>query len=365
MTLAQNGTALPFTLNQSEISSFILLGPFALLQIQRVRLRAFTRRWRVLLVGTAAVFVTITAWYLISLPPILASVLFLDRVEAKRAILGVGLGGILLMALFCAAQFEREEIPHSDPQGDRATAPPDRHRRIVTGAVICGAIAFGMYFWAGRSLRETAPGLNMSLWTAGIVSVAAGVVVALVCARKVLWGGVALVVLGAAISLPANPLYQGLGPLTNSPILSTFDSVAANPPDATHRAWLSFASKNLNTVLVASGHQTLNASDVYPNAKVWRVLAPDHKHRFVWDRYANLSFAPAPSGTSPMLTLLGTFHGSVQISIDPCGSASGRLGVGFVVSASPLTGSCLRLDTKTTFDGSPTYIYTRTVSGST
>ncbi len=53
LDLAQNGTALPPTLNQSEISSFVLLGPFALLQIQRVRLKEFAQRWRLLLVGTA------------------------------------------------------------------------------------------------------------------------------------------------------------------------------------------------------------------------------------------------------------------------------------------------------------------------
>jgi len=362
LTLAQRGTALPFTLNQSEISSFVLLGPFALLQIQRVRLRAFAPRWRLLLVGTAGVFVTITAWYLISLPPILASVLFLNRVEAKRAILGVGLGSILLMALFCAAEFEHEDVPRPTPERDVPLGPPARQRRILTGAVICGAVAFGMYFWAGRSLRLTVPGLNLSLWVAGIMSVAAAVVVALICARKVLWGGLALVLLGAVISLPVNPLYQGLGPLTSSPILSAFARAASKPPNATHRAWLSFFDKSFNAVLVASGLPTLNASDVYPNAKAWRALVPNDKHRFVWDRYANLAFFPAPSGAPPTLTLYGPE--TMLISIDPCGPAAGRLGVGFVVSASPLTGSCLGLDTKTTFEGSPTYIYTRTSSGS-
>ena len=363
LNLAEHGTALPVTLNQSEISSFILLGPFALLQIQRVRLRALASRWRLLLVGTAAAFVTLTAWYLISLPPVLASILLLDRVEARRAILGVGLAGILLMALFCAAEFEHEDAPHPDTQEEGSPAPEDRQRRLLTGAVMCAGLAFGMYFWAGRNLSHTVRGLHLSLFDAGIMSAAAAVVVLLLCARKVLWGGLAVVVLGAAIALPVNPLYQGLGPLTSSPILATFDRVASKPPDATHRAWLSYANFAFNTVLVASGLHTLSAPSVYPNARAWRILEP--KHTRVWNRYANLKFVPGASGAPIQVTVIGTFRAAVQVVIDPCGAAAGRLGVGFVLATSPLTGSCLQLDTKTTFDGSPTYIYTRTTAGST
>jgi len=358
LDLAQHGTALPVTLNQSEISSFLLLGPFALVQIQRVRLREFAQRWRLLLVGTAGVLVLMTTWYLISLPPILASVLLLDRVEAQRAILGVGLGGIILMALFCAAEFDHADLPQPVSDGRRSFSSDERQRRIFSGALICGGLAFAMYFWAGRSLRQTVPALHLSLWEAGIVSAAAAVVVLLISARKVMWGGVAMVVFGATIALPVNPLYQGLGPLTSSPLLATFAHEASTPPDATHRAWLSFADWHLNTILVASGLQTLSAPSIYPNHKAWRILDPEHKYRIAWDRYANLSFVPGPSGAPPKLTLLGTFHASLAIAVDPCGTAAQQLGVGFVVSPAPLTDSCLTLDTKTSFNGAPTYIYT-------
>ncbi len=301
----------------------------------------------------------VTTWYLISLPPILASILLLNRVEAQRAILGVGLGGFLLMALFCAAEFEHADLPQPVPAARGSLDPDERHRRILTGAFICGGLAFAMYFWAGRSLRQTVPALHLSLGEAGIVSAAAAIVVLLLCARKVIWGGVALAVFGATIALPANPLYQGLGPLTSSPLLATFAHEASNHPDATHRAWLSFASSHLNTILVASGLQTLSAPSIYPNHKAWRILDPDHQYRNAWDRYANLTFVPAPSGATPKLVLSGTFHASLEIAIDPCGAAAQQLGVGFVVSPAPLTDSCLALGVKTTFNGSPTYIYTR------
>ena len=69
LALAQRGLSLNFT-NQSEISSFVLLGPFALLQMQRLHIRGFTHRWRLLLVGLAGVFLLLAMWYLISSPPV-------------------------------------------------------------------------------------------------------------------------------------------------------------------------------------------------------------------------------------------------------------------------------------------------------
>jgi hypothetical protein len=57
--------------------------------------------------------------------------------------------------------------------------------------------------------------------------------------------------------------------------------------------WLSFAGLDVNDVLIASGVPNLNAVDFYPNAGAWKVLDPDDKFSSVWNRYANMEFAPA------------------------------------------------------------------------
>lgn len=361
LTLARHGALLTSSgTNQSEISSFVMLGPFALFQLQRVRLREFTYRWRILLLGTAAVWVLISVWYLVSVPPLLARILLLDRVPSGRAIVGVGLGGILLMALFCAAEFEHRDTSRPAPGRSTPLSPGDRRRQLRSGALVCAALAFGLYFWAGRGLMATYPVLGISLWKAGIVSAAVAVVVFLTCARRVILGGVALVLLGAVISLPVNPLYQGLGPLTSSPLLTTFTSDAATPPDTTHRVWLSFAGLNINDVLIASGLPTVNAVDFYPDAKAWSALDPHDRFSSVWNRYANMYFAPGPAGSAPVIHLVQA--DVVTVTLDPCGVAAGKLGVGFVLSTAPLTGSCLTLTHPG--NGGPTalYIYRRDAS---
>jgi hypothetical protein len=360
LSIARHGALLTSSgTNQSEISSFVLLGPFVLLQLQRVRLREFTRRWRILLAGTAGVFVLISVWYLVSLPPILARVLLLDRVPSGRAIVGVGLGGILLMALFCGAEFEDRDSAPAPPDRARPMSHRDRNRQLRIGAFVCAGVAFGTYFWAGRGFNVTFPVLGISLWKAGIASAAVAVVVFLLCARKVVVGGVALVVLGAAISLPVNPLYQGLGPLTSSPLLTAFTKDASKPPDATHRVWLSFAGLNVNDVLIASGVPTVNAVDFYPIASQWRALDPHNRYSSVWNRYANMSFTPAPTGAQPVIRLVQA--DVVSVAIDPCGAAAGKLGIGFVVATSPLSGSCLTLTNPRTSSSSALYIYRRDI----
>ena len=70
----------------------------------RTRLGDWGRRWRLLLIGASAGFLVVAAWYLVSLPPLLARVLLLDRTPAGRAIIGVDVGGFLLMAMLCAAE---------------------------------------------------------------------------------------------------------------------------------------------------------------------------------------------------------------------------------------------------------------------
>jgi hypothetical protein len=203
----------------------------------------------------------------------------------------------------------------------------------------------------------TYPVLGISLWKAGIVSAAVATVVFLTCARKVVLGGLAFVVLGALISLPVNPLYQGLGPLTSSPLLATFTKDAARPPDATHRIWLSFAGLNINDVLIASGVPTLNAVDFYPNPTAWRALDPHHRFASVWNRYANMYFAPGPTDTAPAIRLIQA--DVVSVTLDPCGTAAGKLGVGFVVATTPLSGSCLVLTNARTSTASSLFIYRR------
>ena len=360
VALADHGTTLEGT-NQSEISSFLLLGPFALLQMFRIRLRDLGQRWRMLLLGAAAGLVLVSAWYLVSLPPLVARLLLLDRSPPYRAIIGVGVGGFLLMALFCAAEVE-PAVGTGEPAGRVPRLQREFARRVASGAAVCGVLAFGLYFWAGRQFIDAFRGLGLNLWSVGLFSGLAAVVVWLTSGRRVLLGGVALIAFGAVVSLVANPLYLGLGPLTSSPLLPTLHTVAEHPADPANTTWLSYAAPPVNDVLLASGLQTVNAVDFYPEADVWKILDPHHRHSYAWNRYANLSFAPGAPGSDPVITLIQ--DDSVRVTLDPCGTAATQLHIGYVLSPAPVAGSCLHLEARPMVGHVPLYVYTRSAPGS-
>jgi hypothetical protein len=358
VTLALHGNQLSGT-NQSEVSSFLLLGPFALLQVFHLGLRQFEARWRAVLLGTSAVFVLLATWYLIGLPSVLASVLLLDRVVPGRAIIGVGTAGIFLMAFFCAADLRPGRRTTEADGGGGGTGRDNRPRRqrLFTGAMVCGVLAFGLYFWAGRVLITEDPGIGLGLVAVGAVSLAVAVVVFLTADRHVIAGGVALVIFGAVVSLPSNPLYRGLGELTDSSIAPVFTRVAQSPPDAMHTRWMSYDGIYVNDVLEAMGLPTLSSVSQYPDAATWHILDPTDASKDVWNRYANVYFTQGAPGSNPVISLQQ--QDVVQVTMDPCGPAAGRLGVGFVVSPTPLTGSCLVLATQVDYLGGPRYIYVR------
>lgn len=345
--LARNGSSLTTT-NQSEVSSFLLLGPFVALQLYRVGLRGFTLRTRLAMFGAVSGMAICALWYFIGLPSFVAKVLLLDRVEAPRALLGIGLAGFLLAALFLCA-----EPLAGDEHASRAQVR-QWNQRLNGGAAVCGLLALGMYLWGARMLTLSDPAL-MSMKKAALFALAAGVVVFLIAARKALIGGCALVLLGGIVTLVVNPVYQGLGLLQHSPLVAAFQSVANHPPEPQRQRWLSFDGFRVNDELIASGVPTLNAVDVYPNPSVWHVLDPHGRSKFLWDRYANMRFMPGLTGSAPQITLPQA--DLLQVTIDPCGAAVRRLGVGFVVAEEPLTAPCLEQRRVLDVEGDTTYIF--------
>jgi hypothetical protein len=367
--LADRGASLTFT-NQSEISSFLFLGPFALLQLFRLRLGEFGRRWRPMLIGASAGFLVIAAWYFVGLPAAAAHLLLLDRVPADRSMVGVGVGGFLLMALYCAADLEPADPGPAEPGAAGADVPsaagrPSRavrvlKRRVATGAVACGVLAFGLYVWAGHQFQIAVPQLGLGPWSVALWSAAAAVVVWATSARKVLLGGVVMVVFGAVVSLAANPLYRGVGPLTSSPLLSAFTSAARAPGDPARTTWLSLAGPGVNDVLVASGLPNVNGVQIYPDRATWKVLDPGGRNVGAWNRYANLAFVAGPAGSATAVS--SPRQDVVLITLDPCGAAAAALGIGFVVSPQPVEAACLQPVAVDRFGPLGLHAYTRTAS---
>jgi len=365
LAVASHGATLSPASNESELSSFVMLAPFVLLQLFRLRLRDLASRHLIPLVAAGAAFATLLVWYFISLPGVIAKVLFLDRVPPSRAVVGIGLADLLVVFFFlstrpngpaaaaaAAAAGTRTGTGTGDSVVEPRTVARERLWRERTGAITCAALALAFSIWIGNQLATSFPGLQLTRHQLLFISGCFALTVLLILLRKALAGGVMLVALSAVLSLGVNPVYRGLGDLTSSPLVTTAVSLDAS----SHRTWLSFAGDG-NTELVASGVRTINAVSFYPDAKAWRLLDPAGAQSEAWNRYANVVFAPRADAGPPTISLVQL--DVVKVEVYPCDRVLDAFDVGFIVSRAPLTLPCLSPAAELTHHGTPLYVYRR------
>jgi hypothetical protein len=161
-----------------------------------------------------------------------------------------------------------------------------------------------------------------------------------------------LALYGLCVSVPVNPVYQGLDPLEQQPLLDDLTAVSAD----SGLGWVS-ANGDVTTVLTANGFEPLSGVNLYPDADAWRILDPDAAEEETWDRYAHTAWAFVPGLDAPEITLVAP--DVVSVAVDPCGPELAELGVGHVATSARLDAPCLVLDrTSTTARGTTVYLYT-------
>lgn len=308
--------------NQPEASSFLLTGLFVIPQsVVLARYRSDSRlMWYLWPVGAA--LGVILAWALLPLPPWFGALTLLDLVPTFRAMIGIGIASALVTFLALATN-----LP--DGQHER------RVEWLVILVLICSAIVAAAI--GGLVLRDQMPALGLRRSYVAVGSLVFGGLVALVLARRIRLASVALVLMGAALSLPVNPLYRGLEPLQVSPLQYAADLGYANT-SPTKGTVLSYIGPPMDGLIVSSGHSVLNATNLYPNAAAWHLLDPDGRYEQVWNRYA-LAVYVYSEDSPPTISLLS--GDAIQVAINPCDPALDRLQVSTVISATPMTDACL------------------------
>gem|GEM_PF-880983 len=342
--------------NQSEISSFLLLGPFALLQLFRTGLRRWDDRTRYLLVGASVATVLLGAWYFVGLPSPLAKLLLLDRVPPERGLIGVGLAGFLLMALFCSGRLQPDASVQASAQLDKRRSL-ELSRQIAWGAFACAVLAFGFYVWGGEQIQLSQVALGLGSGKVVLYSLFAAIVIGLLSARRVVSGGILLVIFGLVVSGTVNPLYRGLGVLESSPLLTEIHSLSAQGPSGRNDVWVNFGGPDLNAPLVSAGVPTLNGSQLYPDRSFWSQFPNSKDYEIAWNRYANTYFAVGEPGSAASVKLLQ--QDLIMVTLDVCSPEASRLKLGYFISPQPLVRSCLIAQKTVKYQGHNVYFYSR------
>lgn len=326
--------------NESEASSFLLLGAFLLPAIPLLwnGIARPGRRLRGALIGALAGLALMATHMFVGLGSLIAKTTLLNRVPGDRAIIGLGLASLLVVVLLGVSLDEQSQ----DVVWWRRLAACGLTVIVATG-----------YVWSlGSRFMETgAPVVRRD--TLLIVAIAS-LVIGLYFWRPLI-GVTLLAVVGVVVSVPANPLTTGLDTITKSPLTLAVQRI--DREEGSGSRWLNTIEMS-NPAVEAAGVDDLSAVNIYPDHDAWRVLDSDGSEEPLWNRYSHTRWTLDPSVAEPVVGLLT--GDSVSVTLDPCASALDELDVRHIVTAKPLQAGCLELiDETTALDGSPALIYRR------
>jgi hypothetical protein len=309
--------------NQPEAASFLLTGVFIVPQlVLMARYRSDPKVMRFLWPAMAAM-ILLLAWALLPLPGLIGRVTLLDRVPTSRVILGIGLASFLVTFLTLAA------APPLKTAG--RLLDMSMSALLVLGAGVVAAVG-------GFALRSAAPSLGLRRFEIAAGCLVFMVLVGLVLMRRSRAAALALILVGAVMSLPVNPLFRGLGPLESSPLLQAVNLEFHASSRNGQGAVLSYLGSVMDPLVVSSGRPVLNAANLYPNAAGWHALDPNGSYSEAWNRYSGTDFVYSPSMPAQ---IRNTTTDAVVVAVNPCDPGLDRLRVTTVISAAPLTDRCL------------------------
>ncbi|HEV1997666.1 MAG TPA: hypothetical protein VGR61_06005, partial [Candidatus Dormibacteraeota bacterium] len=314
--------------NQSELSSFLVVGPWVALQFVVRRATRPTGVYAWMSWPLVAVLALFLAWALLPLPSIIGRLTLLDRVPPGRAMLGIGLASQLLTFLFLATPGPAaKDPPPPSTRGSQAAA--------FAVPVLIASVAAVASLVAGWGMRR-----DLGLVRARdviVISAIFGVVTALTMLRRRHLAAMTLAVAGILLAAPVNPLYRGLSPITSAPIVHAAQR-AGQRGGTRDGAVLSYAGVQNDLLVVGSGRPVVNAINLYPNAAGWHALDPSGARRGVWNRYSHVLFITSDT-IGPRIRLIN--QDTVEVAVNPCDPGLDQLHVDTVMLVVPGAYQCL------------------------
>lgn len=310
-----NPTELSSAWPLAPLLAVVLLPPFAVLLTPRAR--------RVLWACLVPAGVLL-AWALLPVPEIVGRVLLLDRVQGSRVWFGLGLAGVLALAMVWTG----EPRPRSRPPAVGDAGGPTRVRtRQWSAAAAAAVVGLALLLWAARGLPV--PGLEGTVRVALPAGFALLTALLLTPLRRPALAG--LLVWGVASWAPVNPLYRGLGELGTSALGSAVQELSRTAPDGN---WLVAEDRVMAHLVVAQGVDTVSGLNGYPDVDAWRALDPEGRAEDVWNRYSLTQWHLGPPGSAPVFGLEEA--DLVEVTVDPCDAGLAALEVTFVVEPAQL-----------------------------
>lgn len=288
----------PIWTNASEAANFILLFPVVL---AAAAWRAVRRRANGIMTSLLlAYLLLLSLWPLVKLPKVVGRLTLLSFVPANRALLGLGVGSIILTVLYLS----------------RADGVSSRF------AAVSAAVAFPVLLLYGRLLNQLDPVFFRPRNVILIAVFFSAVTWLLLSRRRLLFFLAILVALLPAFTV--NPLTAGLASLRENRVSLAVRGLQQQDPDA---KWVVYGSYTLAELLKASGAQVLNGTKYTPDWEIYAMLDPGGGNVDIYNRYARISFTEPRAGSAMTVDFTLTTLESFTVTADPCGPELKELGI--------------------------------------
>jgi len=328
--------------NESEGSSYLFLGVVLLVALPLVwrfiaplgdRLRG------VVIAATVAMTLFLTQMF-VGLPSIVAKLTLLSIVPERRALIGLGFTSMVLV-VSVGVSLERLTVPTL--------------ARRLAGIVLVAASAAGVIGLAQDFRAADAPVGNKMI----AVALLAAVGVASLYFWRPFVSVCLIATFGLVVSLPANPLVNGLSQTRDSAVVSMARTTAAEPGET--GAWVG-ETYFIASLLTTAGVQNLSGVNLYPNVPAWELIDPDREYENAWNRYSQAVWSFDMSLKAPIVRLVQA--DMIEVVINPCDPVLDKFNVRHLVTPRRMQGSCLSAPSEVVGpEGVPAYFYERSPVG--
>jgi len=328
--------------NESEGSSYLFLGVVLLVALPLVwrfiaplgdRLRG------VVIAATVAMTLFLTQMF-VGLPSIVAKLTLLSIVPERRALIGLGFTSMVLV-VSVGVSLERLTVPTL--------------ARRLAGIVLVAASAAGVIGLAQDFRAADAPVGNKMI----AVALLAAVGVASLYFWRPFVSVCLIATFGLVVSLPANPLVNGLSQTRDSAVVSMARTTAAEPGET--GAWVG-ETYFIASLLTTAGVQNLSGVNLYPNVPAWELIDPDREYENAWNRYSQAVWSFDMSLKAPVVRLVQA--DMIEVVINPCDPVLDKFNVRHLVTPRRMQGTCLSAPSEVVGpEGVPAYFYERSPVG--
>ena len=146
-----------------------------------------------------------------------------------------------------------------------------------------------------------------------------------------------ILTLSIASSALVNPLYRGLDPITKSEITS--EIIYIDKKMNSERRWIVYDRALLANYLPASGINSLNSVQTYPQIDLWKKIDPKKNYLSAYNRYAHINAIASLSDTA--IKINSSQSDVINLTIHPCHPVLEDLNVDFLIFNREVDYPCL------------------------